>query len=104
MSIADKIKRLIVAFGGAQSDASIPGRRIDRLLDQLADAMEASGLSTLPSVTAADNGAVLGVSGGKWAKVTLPKELPAVTADDNGSVLTVSDGAWAAVAPESAET
>lgn len=48
----------------------------------------------LPAVTAADNGDVLTVVNGAWAKADAPKELPAVTAEDNGDVLKVVDGAW----------
>lgn len=51
---------------------------------------------TLPTVTAADNGKVLKVSGGAWAKGEEVVELPAVTAADNGKVLTVVNGVWAA--------
>lgn len=50
----------------------------------------------LPDVTASDNGDVLGVISGEWAVMAVPTELPTVTADDNGDVLTVVDGAWAA--------
>ena len=53
---------------------------------------------TLPKTTSSDNGKVLGVNSGKWAKVTLPDELPAVTADDNGKVLMVVNGEWAVAA------
>ena len=49
---------------------------------------------TLPSTSSTDNGKVLGVYQGKWAKTT-PKYLPAVTASDNGKVLMVVDGEWA---------
>ena len=49
----------------------------------------------LPTTTSTDNGKVLGVKSGKWAKVTPAEELPAVTAADNGKVLMVVDGAWA---------
>ena len=55
----------------------------------------------LPDVTAADNGKVLGVSNGEWAKVDAPSgqdaELPDVTAADNGKVLGVSNGEWTKV-------
>ena len=48
----------------------------------------------LPTVSAVDDGDVLTVVSGKWAKASVPKELPAVTAEDDGSVLKVVDGAW----------
>ena len=49
----------------------------------------------LPSVSSTDNGKILKVSGGKWAKGNETVELPAVSADDNGKVLMVVEGAWA---------
>lgn len=54
------------------------------------------GSQTLPNTTSADNGKVLTVKGGKWAKA-VPSGLPAVTAKDNGKVLMVVDGKWTAV-------
>lgn len=50
--------------------------------------------AALPTVTAADNGKVLGVSNGAWGKIDVPEELPEVTAADNGKVLGVADGEW----------
>lgn len=46
----------------------------------------------LPAVSAADNGKLLGVSSGKWGKVSAPSELPAYTSSDNGKVLKVNSG------------
>ena len=60
----------------------------------------------LPAVTSSDNGKVLKVASGAWAKAAETKELPAVTTSDNnkvlkvvtsadnGKVLGVSSGAW----------
>ena len=56
--------------------------------------------SDLPEVTSEDNGDVLTVVEGSWAKAVLPVKLPAVTSDDNGKILKVVDGAWAVVLPE----
>lgn len=56
----------------------------------------------LPAVTSDDNGDVLTVVEGAWAKAELPtptSELPTVTSDDNGDVLTVVEGAWAKATP-----
>ena len=75
------------------------------LYDRMADALESiSGNyagATLPEVTNDDNGDVLAVVSGAWAKSAAPSSLPAVTADDNGDVLTVVEGAWAKAAPSS---
>lgn len=57
---------------------------------------------TLPNTTSSDNGKVLKVKSGKWAKVAI-NELPSVTAADNGKVLMVVDGEWAVVSPGSSE-
>jgi hypothetical protein len=50
-----------------------------------------------PTVTGADDGKYLGVSGGVWGLATLPATsvLPTVTSVDNGLVLGVVSGAWA---------
>lgn len=57
------------------------------------------GGSELPAVTSDDNGDVLTVVSGAWAKADPPSSLPTVTSDDNGDVLTVVEGAWAKAAP-----
>lgn len=49
----------------------------------------------LPNVSSSDNGKILTVSGGTWSKGDLPEALPTVTSSDNGKFLTVSNGAWA---------
>ena len=71
-------------------------------LNELAEEMKkitGAAVTELPAVTASDNGDVLGVSSGAWAKVTPTKELPAVTAvTDDGKVLTADNGAWVAAA------
>ena len=61
--------------------------------------VEISGGSELPEVTSSDNGDVLMVVEGVWAKADPPTELPAVTSSDNGDVLTVVEGVWAKAAP-----
>jgi len=51
-----------------------------------------SGGSALPSVTASDNGKVLGVVNGAWTTMNNP--LPAVTSSNNNMVLGVINGSW----------
>ena len=58
-------------------------------------AKEAASSGGLPEVSGADNGDVLTVVSGEWAKAAPVTELPAVTGSDNGDVLTVVEGAWA---------
>lgn len=53
------------------------------------------GGTNLPEVSASDNGDVLTVVEGVWAKATPVAELPTVTSDDNGDFLMVVSGAWA---------
>lgn len=49
----------------------------------------------LPSVTTSDNGKILKVTSGTWAKGDVPTELPSVTTSDNNKILKVTNGAWA---------
>ena len=48
----------------------------------------------LPTVTSEDDGDVLAVVDGRWAKSGSQIELPVVTSSDNGDVLTVVNGSW----------
>lgn len=57
------------------------------------------GENELPAVTTSDNGDVLTVVSGAWAKAAPSGGLPAVSASDNGDVLTVVEGAWQKAAP-----
>lgn len=88
----------------AQSDKT--GNRLRDALSRIADYFDenpigggsGSAASALPEVSVADNGSVLKVVEGVWAKGTDAvgeAELPAVTASNNGAVLKVADGAWA---------
>jgi len=69
---------------------------VSGVIKELADNWSAS--NGLPKVTSSDNGKVLKVVTGAWAKAAETAELPSVTASDNGKILGVSEGAWAAVA------
>lgn len=57
----------------------------------------ASALSELSDVnlTSPSDGQVLHYDGTEWINATPVAELPVVTSDDNGDVLTVVEGAWA---------
>ena len=63
----------------------------------------ASALSELSDVnlTNPSDGQVLHYDGTEWINATPVAELPAVTSDDNGDVLTVVEGAWAKAEVES---
>lgn len=66
-------------------------------IQDIADKLVGVNVTELPEVSASDNGAVLKVSGGKWAKGAETVELPAVTSSDEGKVLTVNaQGEWVA--------
>ena len=108
MAQTDKLIESVVEIAKAldgknESQCTQTGNRLRDALGRIAAYLKANEIETgkeLPAVTAANNGAVLKVAGGKWAIGTDADtaELPAVTAADNGSVLKVVDGAWAAVA------
>ena len=92
MTNVEALKALYKALGGDESDVA----EITTTADMIAAiATVAAGTLELPAVTSSDNGDVLTVVSGKWAKADVPTELPAVTADDNGKVLKVVDGVWA---------
>lgn len=99
----DALKGLYVALGGQLTDtySDIAGGiavsnyvLIPDCIQAIAQKVPTGSGASLPAVTAADNGDVLTVVDGAWAKAEAAKELPAVTAEDNGSVLKVVDGAW----------
>ena len=99
MTNLEQLKAIYTALGGAASDVAGLTTNAEVLAQIAVQASVAiSGACELPTVKAADNGDVLTVVSGKWAKAALPTELPAVTEANNGMVLTVVDGAWAAAA------
>lgn len=79
-----------IANGATVADyATIPD-----MVDAIAEATESGGGSSLPSVSATDNGNVLTVVDGAWSKAPVPAELPETTSSDNGDVLKVVNGEW----------
>lgn len=94
MTKVEELKKMYENMGGD------PEAVADKtLITEMLDAMSELELSELPDVTADDNGDVLTVVEGAWAKAVAPTALPDVTADDNGDVLTVVEGAWAKATP-----
>ena len=97
------LKALYVKIGGSLTDtyddiangatvadyATIPD-----MIDVIAEVAESGGGSSLPSVSATDNGDVLTVVDGAWSKAPVPAELPETTSSDNGDVLKVVNGEW----------
>ena len=103
MANVEALRILYVALGGSLTDTYediADGAAVSNyttsaeVICALAQIAASAGIE-LPAVTSADNGDVLTVKSGKWAKGEVPTELPAVTATDNGSVLKVIDGVWA---------
>lgn len=91
----EELKELYASMGGTAQDVA----GVSTIPDMLAALAEIAGTTIeLPAVSSSDNGDVLTVVSGKWAKADLPTELPAVTADDDGDVLTVVEGAWSKAA------
>lgn len=87
------LKALYVALGGTASDVAdmtTSAEVINAIAGIVGSTIE------LPAVSSADNGMVLTVVNGKWAKASIPSQLPAVTPEDAGSVLKVNEsGVWA---------
>lgn len=79
-----------IADGAAVSDyATIPD-----MVEAISQKAQSGGGSSLPSVSATDNGDVLTVVNGTWSKAPVPAELPETTSSDNGDVLKVVNGEW----------
>ena len=91
-TIVEALKGLLTKWGGTGSPKTV-SEAIDALVTVAPTG--GGGGSDLPEVTDADNGDVLTVVEGVWAKADPPSGLPAVTSSDNGDVLTVQSGAWA---------
>lgn len=89
----EALKGLYAALGGTASDVA-DITVIPDAIDAITTLISGGALKELPTVNTTDNGDILTVSAGKWAKGEIPSQLPAVTAENNGSVLKVIDGAW----------
>ena len=67
----DALRALYVALGGTASDVAdlviIPD-----LINAIATLISSGAITELPKVTSSDNGKVLTVVSGKWAKANLP--------------------------------
>lgn len=87
-TIVKALKAIYVAFGG-QASAVAGLKTTSEVLDALKNVVTCGNL---PTAGVEDNGKILKVIEGAWAKGS--PELPAVTADDNGKFLKVVDGGW----------
>lgn len=88
----EALQQLYVALGGDIKDVqniTITPEMISALTD-----VAAAAASELPAVKGADNGKVLTVVSGKWAKADAPTELPTVSNADDGDFLRVVSGKW----------
>lgn len=89
----EALEEVYVALGGDSKDFTATTNAEG--IHLISTVASSGGGSGLPSVTSADNGDVLTVVEGAWAKAEATKELPAVTSSNNGQVLMVVDGEWA---------
>lgn len=93
----DALKNLYVALGGEAADVADISI-IPEMINAIAALVTSGTTKELPTVTSTDNGKILTVVEGAWAKADKQTELPSVTAEDNGDVLTVVEGSWAKAA------
>lgn len=100
VQVKEQLAKVINVLGGSEDTPDHDGNgkiQVNDQLDQIIDILEnSSGGSSLPDVTTADNGKILGVAEGAWAKVNPPASvLPVVTRADAGKVLIVNEnGEW----------
>lgn len=101
MNTIEALQTLYVALGGTLSDTyesianGAPVSSYNVIPDMIAAiAQKVPTGKSLPTVSSTDNGKLLTVVEGEWAKADAPTELPSVSADDNGKVLKVANGAW----------
>lgn len=91
----EALKGYYTEIGGTSTDVE----NVVTIPDMIDAITALGGGSSLPDVTADDNGDVLTVVEGEWGKAAPTKELPTVTSSDNGDILGVTDGAWGKVTP-----
>lgn len=68
----DALKNLYTALGGTAADVQNI-TLIPDMINALASYIQAGGAAELPKVSSSDNGKVLTVVSGKWAKAALPE-------------------------------
>lgn len=68
----DALRALYVALGGTASDV-VNLVIIPDLINAIATLISSGATAELPKVTSSDNGKVLTVVSGKWAKAALPE-------------------------------
>jgi hypothetical protein len=71
-TVVDALKSLYVALGGTADDVA-DVTTAATMIDKIAAHVGEGGAAELPTVTSADNGKVLTVVSGKWAKANLPE-------------------------------
>lgn len=96
-TIPDVIEACSQIAGSTIELPAVSGADNGKVLKVIEGAWAKGTDESLPAVTAEDAGKILGVTEqGEWAPETAPTELPAVTSSDNGKALIVSNGAWGA--------
>lgn len=73
MTNVEAFKALYVAFGGTAADVA-DMTETSAVVNALASLVGSGATAELPKVTSSDNGKVLTVVSGKWAKAALPTE------------------------------
>lgn len=71
-NITDALKNLYTAFGGDADDVENITNIAD-MVNALAAHVSSGGAAELPTVSSSDNGKVLTVVSGQWAKANLPE-------------------------------
>ena len=85
----DELKTLYVKLGGNIADVATVQTDAE-MIDKIEDIVEVGG--ALPEVTAEDNGDILGVVEGAWAKTTSKSAFVTVNATLNETTVTLDDG------------